>query len=68
MATMAYLTDMVKYCVLDKACMDGKYADDCIGTISVNVVYEDQIIPVTTEITSDDILKFEEIKQLQFPH
>lgn len=68
MTSTAYLTDLVKYCYLDKACLEGKFADDCLGEFSTDVIYKDKKIPITVEITKKDLEKFESVKQLQFPH
>lgn len=68
MVNMAYLIDLVKYCFLDKKCPDGRFAEDYVGPINVDVNYENNIFPVRTQITSKDIKHFKQTKLLQYPH
>lgn len=64
MATPNYLEleELVKYCVLDGAIINGNDIESCIGKISEEVRYNDVTITVNTEITSEDIAAYHSIK------
>lgn len=64
MATPNYLDleELVKYCVLDAATINGNDIDSCIGRVSEEVKYNDVTIIVNTEITSDDINAYHALK------
>ena len=58
MPNQVYLTEMVKYCVLDSAIINGIPIRNCIGQISEEVVYNNDKILVEVIITDSDVEAF----------
>ena len=57
-----YLTEMVKFCVLDNAIINGIPIEDCIGKVSKTVVYTNVSVVVNVDITAEDIEAYYEKK------
>ena len=60
-----YLAEMVKFCVLDSAIINGIPIDNYIGKVSKTVVYNDVSIVVNVDITVEDIEAYYEKKASQ---
>lgn len=56
------LCELVKYCILDAAIINGLSPEDCLGSVSEKVTYNSVSIVVDTEITPSDIEDFYEKK------
>ena len=65
MPNKVYLTEMVKYCVLDSAIINGIPIRNCIGHVSEKVVYNNITIIVDADITESDIEAFLKKKAAQ---
>lgn len=56
------LCELVKYCILDAAIINGISPEACLGSVSEKVTYNNVSIIVDTEITAYDIKAFLEKK------
>lgn len=50
-----YLVNLVKFCILDAAVINGKPLEDLIGTVAKNVTYNGVSTTIETTIESADI-------------
>lgn len=62
------LEELVKYCVLDGAIINGISLDNCIGKISEEVKYNGLKLIVNTQITPEDIEAFYQVKESQYQY
>lgn len=66
MNNMASLVDLVKWCVLDTAFINGKPVEDCLGNVSKSINYNGIKQQVETYITKDDIASYGRSKNISF--